>query len=460
MIVDRSRPPVPGVDPPFALPRRVLHQFDGGLRVWTVEHRAVPALFVLALLPVGAAADPPGQDGLAAFTADLLDEATVVRDGLDLHEAVARIGGELHTEVHQDATAISLLTLARHAREGLDLLAEIVATPRFHDDDVARVRDLRVSRVRQLRNVPSAVADRAFLQRLYRGHPYGHTVLGSERSLATLTGDDVRRFHGQVARWSDLTIIAVGDVGHDQLAEAVNEAFAPYRQALSLSEPDAIPVVLSSPSPVLEGSGRLVLVHRPGAPQSELRVGSVAARRTTPDYHALVVLNTVLGGQFVSRINLNLRERRGLTYGARSSFDCRLVEGPFAVQASVQTDATAVAVQEVLDEIRGISSDRPVNASELEQAKNAVTLGYARNFETAEQIATAMETIALYGLPVDHFDTYVADVLAVGAGDVTSAARRYLLPERQVVVVVGDRDRIGESLIALGLGDSEVVEID
>ncbi len=205
---------------------------------------------------------------------------------------------------------------------------------------------------------------------------------------------------------------------------------------------------------------RLVTVHRAGSPQSELRIGRIAAGRSTPDYHALVVLNTVLGGQFVSRINLNLREEKGYTYGARSGFDFRRQPGPFVVQASVQTDATADAVREVLREVDEIGGERPVSARELALARAALTRGYPRNFETAEQVARAIAQLALYELPDDYFDGFVERVRAVGIDDVTDVARRYLPADEMLAVVVGDCDRVVGPLETLGFGEVAMASVE
>ena len=210
-------------------------------------------------------------------------------------------------------------------------------------------------------------------------------------------------------------------------------------------------------SPPEAPATRLQLIHRAGAAQSELRVGHIAVPRSTPDYHALVVLNLVLGGQFVSRINMNLREDKGYTYGARTSFDFRRGPGPFGLQASVQSDATAAALREGLFELRAIRGERPVTRQELELGRAAVTRGYPRNFETADQVGRAAAQLALYELPDDYFSSFVPKVLSLTEGDVTRAAATHIHPDRLAAVIVGDRDTIG-SLEELGLGPvSEVI---
>jgi zinc protease len=439
---------VPAVRFPSVRVVRLSH----GLRVRAVEHPGPPVVTFLLTIPVGSASDPAGQAGLAALTADLLDEGTETRTALELHEALDRIGARLGTGVGPDASTVSLTTLSRHAVEGLSLLAEIVARPRFDEADVARVRELRRNRLRQLRTVPSAVADRIFLETLYPAHPYGNLGIGTDASLSALTEGHVRQFHRDAFPLGPATLIAVGALTHDELIEAGERVFddVPVRPADESVVVD--PTGLGAPGPP---SARLVLVDRPGAVQSELRVGHVAAARCTPDYHALQVLNMTLGGQFVSRLNLSLREEKGYTYGVRTAFDCRLAPGPFAVEGSVQTGATVESLQEIVRQMEAICDDSPVTPSELDLARAALTRGFARGFETAGQVARAVAQQVLHGLPEDYFDRFVAQVEAVDAPAVTAAATVHLHADRAVVVVVGPADEIASGLRALDLGEPE-----
>ncbi len=448
MSVDRSRLPTVGPTPGIHFPRIGKHQRADGLRVWSVEHRGLPVLALAVLFPAGSAADPPERPGIAALTADLLDEGTRDLDSLALHDALARIGAQLETEVGPDATSVGLLTLSKFARRGVEILASVACAPRFDPADFERVRDNRISRLSQLRDVPGAVAERLLAYRLYGRHPYGHTPLGSEVALRATTLDDVRRFHARGLLASGVTLIAVGDLRHDEIARLADDLWPPLPLAETAGLPDAA-------SPVPPRPPAIALVHRPGAAQSELRVGRVAAARSTPDYAALAVMNTALGGSFVSRINLKLREEKGVTYGARSMFDYRRAPGPFVVQASVQTSATADSVADVLAEIRGIAGERPITPAELSRSHAALTRGYPRSFETAEQIARAVAQLFLHGLPDDFFDRFVSDVTNVTADDAGAVARRYLPLGDMQVVIVGDRERVGGPLAELGVGPVE-----
>ena len=453
--VDRTRLPAPGPAPAVRFPAVARHRLTSGMTLRTGRHPGPPVVHWLLLWRAGTAADPASRPGLAALTADLFDEGTERRSGLELHDALDRLGARLGVQVGADATMVSLTTLERHAAEGLALLLEIVTRPRFEAADFDRVRALRRSRVRQMRTVPAAVAERVYLETLYRQHPYGHLGIGTDAALSRMRVDDVRRFHRERYRLGAATLIAAGPFSDDAFADMAERALGdlPASEA-DAPEPDALPAVGSPDAP----PARLVLVDRPGAVQSELRIGHVAAARRTPGYHALQVLNMVLGGQFVSRLNRSLREEKGYTYGVRTAFQFRRAPGPFAMQGSVQADATAEAIREVLDEMRDIGGERPVTPPELDLARSALTRGFARGFETAGQVARGVAQLVQYDLPADEHDRFVPAVTAVDAPAVTAAAARHLRADRAVVVVVGPAAQIAPALGALSLGDPQRVD--
>jgi predicted Zn-dependent peptidase len=447
MRVDRARLPALGADPSLRFPEIRRRALSNGIRVWTVEHHAVPLVSFLALLPIGASADPAGRPGLAAITSDMLDEGCGDLDAMELHEALGLIGGHLDSEIGSDATILTLSSLVRFADRASALLADMVVRPRLDARDFQRVRELRLSRLIQLRDLAPALADRAFTRLLYGDHPYGHLPLGTEESLQLVTLDEVTGFHRSMFAPSRMTIIAAGDATHDELAASVESAFGGWSSVVDGDLPD--PAMWTLPKPPED---RIALVHRPDAAQSELRIGHVGLPRRTPDYHPLLVLNIVLGGQFVSRINMNLREDKGYTYGARTSFDFRRGPGPFVLNASVQSEVTVDAVLEALNEMHAIRGDRPVTAAELQTARAALTRGYPRNFETAEQISRGAAQLSLYDLPDDYFSMFVPRVLAVDEHAVTRVAERHIDPSRFVTVIVGDRDKVAPGVSRLNMG--------
>jgi zinc protease len=451
MTADRGRLPVPGLTRPVRFPTIDKSALGSGLRLWSVRHASIPVVTITLLIHRGAADDPPGQEGLAALTVDMMDEGSGGRSAIELHEGLARLGGQLDSDIGADASTLSVTCLTRFLGPALSWLADIVARPSLLDADFQRVRQLRLHRLTQLRDMPGAVADRALVKLLYGNHPYGHTPLGNEAALSSLRVDDVRAFHQALVRPSDATLIVAGDCVHGEVEALAAEAFGGWAGAVLGDRPLG---------PTLPRPPRLNVVPRGGAPQSELRIGHVAVARNTPDYHALVAANMVLGGQFVSRINLNLREDKGLTYGARTSFDFRRMAGPFSLQVSVQTAGTAQAVHESLSEIAAIRGSRPVTDEELTMGVAALTRGYARNFETAEQVGRAVAQIALYDLPNDYFDQFVPNIVRVTPEEVTRVTAEYLHPEQLTTLVVGDFDAIAADLGRLDLGAPNLLSTD
>jgi predicted Zn-dependent peptidase len=293
---------------------------------------------------------------------------------------------------------------------------------------------------------------------MYGEHPYGHLSIGTAQALDVLALEDVAAFHAARFRPSRATITIAGPLSHGGLLRLADEAFSGWSE-------DSTPVEMEEPREVgLQGDAavptRLAVVPRDGAPQSELRIGHLSARRNTPDYPALLVMNAVLGGQFVSRINLKLREEKGYTYGARSGFDWRRGMTPFSLQASVHTASTADAISDCLAELDGIRGSRPPSEQEMSLAKASLTRGYPRGFETAQQVARSVAQLALFGLPDSYFEEFVPRVHAVEAADVVRAAERYVDPARAVTLVVGDYEAVAESLRPLGLGEPQVLPAD
>ena len=428
-----------------------------GLELRAVTHRSVPVAAVVLLVPGGSSVDPAESHGLVSITAGLLDEGSRGQTALEIADRVARIGGELDLEVGVDAVVVGMTTLDRFLDTGLSLVHEVVTEPNLANDDFNRTRNLRLERLRQLKDHAGAMADRAFARVVYGAHPYGHLSLGSEPSLNAITVDDARALHAAMFTPSGSTLIIVGDRTEDELLDRAAAVFESWRaprsplvidRAVALAPPPAAPEV------------KLGVVARPGAAQSELRIGHACAARSTPDYHVLLILNTILGGDFVSRLNLNLREQKGFTYGVRTGFNLRRGIGPFAMQTSVGTDVTAPAITEAWREIRDIAASRPATPEEVALAFASVSKGYPRGFETAGQVARSVAQLALHGLPDSYFEQFVPRLSQVTAEDVAAAARRYLDPAKMTTLIVGDLDKISASLPGLELGQPKVLTID
>ena len=452
MGVDRTVMPAVGADPTFLFPGIERHRFSNGLDVRVVTHGDLPILSLAVTVPGGSSSDPHGRHGLAGVVADMVDEGTGGLDAIQVSEALAAIGADYDVEVGADATVFTLTTLARFADRGATLLADMVTRPRLHEPDFARVRQLRRDRINQLKDVPAAVAERVFLRVLYGDHPYGHTSIGDDAALAALSLEDVAGAHRALYGPVGSTVVVTGGLPAEELRAIAEHGFGGWVTSGSSA------LIAPAPHDPVRSVPRLALVPRPTAQQSELRIGRLAAPRRTPDYFPLVVMNAVLGGQFVSRINLKLREEKAFTYGARTGFDWRRGVAPLALYTSVHTASTAEAVADALREFDALRGERPVAASELELAKASLTRGYPQNFQTVSQVARAVGQMALYDLPPDYFTNFGPNVHAVTADDVTRVARAYLNPSTLTVLVVGD-ESVAAPLSALGLPPLETLSV-
>ena len=456
MGVDRSRLPAPGPDPQFHFPQITRYTLRNGLKVRTVEHPGVPIVTFAMQINGGLGADPQNREGLASMTADMVDEGTGSLSAIDVSDALARIGAEYDVEVAADVTMFTLTTLARFAGRGAELLSDILTAPSMRASDFERIRQLRLDRLRQLKDLPPAVAERAFLKLLYPSHPYGHLAIGSDASLRELTLEEVVRFHRATFLPWRATLVMTGALSHADLLTLAEDAFEKWNgEEHVMDVPSTAADFTAEPAP----SGQLAMVPREGAAQSELRIGHLSARRDTPDYAPLLVMNAILGGQFVSRINLKLREEKAFTYGVRTGFDWRRGLGPFSVQTSVFTAATAESIADTLQEISALRGERPATPQEMSLAQASLTRGYPRNFETAQQVARSVSQLALFDLPDTYFEEFVPKVNAVTAGEVTRVAQTYLDPSRAIALVVGDRKATEQSLDALGLGELQILPV-
>lgn len=407
-----------------------------------VQHRELPVVTMNLVLKTGAAGDAPERAGLASLTAEMLDEGTKTRSALDVSNQLAAIGARLGTGAGWDSSAAQLITLTKHLDRALEIYADVITNPAFPQNELKRLRDTRLAALKQRRDNANQVAEVVYASLLYgRQHPYGHPLIGDEASLGGIAEGDVSRFYQTYYRPNNAALVVVGDVQPDALVKKLEQTFAGWKQA-------DVPAVNIAQPPARDRAA-IYLVDKPGAAQSVIAMGQVGVERSTPDYFPLLVMNTLLGGQFTSRINMNLREDKAYTYGARTSFDYRRSAGPFIATAGVETAVTKESVVEFLKELRGIRGDAPVQEAELEFSKQAIIRGFPRGFETPEQIAGRLTEIVLYGLPDDYFNNYIERVRAVSVADVSRVAGRYLDPSKMAILVVGDREIVEPALRTL-----------
>jgi predicted Zn-dependent peptidase len=443
--VDRSKPPALPPPPALKLPAVQTTLLSNGLTLAVVEMHKVPVVDVQLLVDAGAARDPSAAPGLATFTATMLQQGAGARSALDVADEAAFLGAQLGTAASFDGATASIHVPKRRLEAALDLLADVVLRPSFADSEIVRQRELRAAQLVQQRDEPVAVANVAFPAIVYgREHPYGHPLNGTDSATARLARERVAEFYRTYYRPNGARLLIVGDV---TLAEARRLAAARFGGW----ERGDVPAFPSPPAPPPAAARTVYLIDKPGAAQSVVRIGHAGPVRTTPDWFALEVLNTIVGGAFTSRLNQNLRETHGYTYGAFSQFAPRRLGGAFVALASVVTAKTDSSLIEFLKELRRIRDDT-VAAPELAKAKAYLTLGLPGDFETTGGAAARFRELLSFGLPLDYYDHYVDRIKAITAADVRRVARQYIDPDHFDIVVVGDKSQIEAGIKALNEG--------
>jgi predicted Zn-dependent peptidase len=450
---DRSKPPAVGPLPALHLPPVEKRTLSNGLQVWIMGVHKVPTVHLELTLRASIAADPPAKFGLASLTADMLDEGAGTRNALEIADAIDFLGAELSARGDVDGSYVDLHVPVARLADALPIMADVVARPTFPEAELKRLREERLASLLETQDDPAQLIRAAF-PRLVFGptHRYGTPSVGTAASLKGITVADLKAFHASYYRPANGVLIVAGDVTAAAMVPQLERALAGWRGAPGTSVAKA---VTAGDAPQLTAR-RVFLIDKPGAAQSQIRIGWVGVPRSTPDYFALRVLNTILGESFTSRLNSNLREVHGYAYGASSRFDMRSSAGSFYAAAGVQTDKTPEAVKEFFNELTRIHE--PVPAEELEKAKSYLALQLPRSFETSRSTANALAQAHVYDLPADYYATYADHVRAVTAAEVKRAADRYIQPDKFAVVIIGDRKVIEPGITALNLGPMTVVE--
>jgi len=451
---DRSHPPQPGPPPSLHLPAIQKRQLANGLPVWIVEQHEVPVAQVNLLFFSGSASDPATKYGIASLTAAMMDEGAGSRSALAFADAVDFLGADLGSASGIDSSVVRLHVPVARLSDALPLMADEAERPTFPPEELERLRTERLTSLLQARDDPSAIAAIAFPRVLYgAAHRYGTPMFGTAATIKSFTADDLRSFYAATFRPDNAALIAVGDITASDLLPQLDKQFGAWRAASgSKAAPPQLPPV---PGP---STREVYLIDKPGAAQSQIRIGSIGVARSTPDYFPIQVMNTILGGSFSSRLNLNLREKHGYTYGAGSGFDMRASAGPFVASAGVQTDKTADALREFFVELNGIL--KPVPQDELARAKSYIALRFPSAFETTSDISRRLEDQMVYHLPDDYFANYVQHIEAVTGADVQRVADKYIQPSKMIVLVVGDKQAIEPGIRALNLGPIKTLTIN
>jgi zinc protease len=442
----RSKPPPSGPAVAFVPPRVIESRLANGVRVLVAERHELPIVSVAIVIRTSRASAP----GLASFASGMLMQGTRTRSALQISDAIERLGGSVGASSDYDAAYVSGRFLTEKIAPGLALVADVARSPRFEAAEVERFRSRRLTALAQQKDMPQAVLSRAVVGVLYpAAHPYATPLIGTEESTARVTPDALAAYWKGVLRPDAMTILFAGDITE-------GAARAEAERALG-----SLPAVTAPPPPgtdapaAVTAGPKVVLIDRPGATQSSVAVALVGVPRSTPDYDALTVMNTILGGPFSSRINLNLREKHAFTYRAGSSFDMRQGPGPFTAGGAIVRESTGAAVKEIRAEIDRIRSE-PVTDEELADAKTNILRALPAEFESTSDVVGALANLVAHGLPLDEYATRSARVSAVTKDDVRRVAQKTLAPEAARLVVVGDASVVKEQLASLGIGDVEL----
>lgn len=448
--VEREKPPAAGPLRPFTVPAISETRLPNGIRLVVVERRALPVVQARIIVNAGAVLEPGEKAGLASLTGTLLIEGGAGgMTSAQLAQKIDALGAQVGSS--SSFTLASLVVTSGTAvfPDAMALAAAALRTPSFDEREFGRVKNQALAGYAQAMGSAEGIADRIFSAAMYDSlAPYSRSPQGTATTLGSITRDDVVNWHRTMFSPASTTILFVGDIGLSQATTLATNLFGDWSGS---AHGKTLPANAMRSAP----RTRVVLVDRPGSVQSSIYVGVPGIAATDPDFFRMTVLNRLLGGGFTSRINTNLRERRGFTYGANTALASLQNAGTFYASSSVRTSATDSALAEVMHEFRTIVSD-PVPAPEFQAALNNLVASFPASVQTVQELAGRMQTVVLYGMPMDYYGTYRERLAAVTASDIQSAAQARLNPNAVTMVVVGDLSKIEAGIRARNFGDVEV----
>lgn len=448
--VDRTEPPQLPEPPKLNLPKAEKFELSNGLKVTFIEKHEVPLVQLNILVNVGSVNESVDKAGVTSFMMDMLMEGAAGKSSLELSDEIDFLGADISTGSSYHSSSIALHIPLAKFDEALKLTADITLKPDFPESEIKRLKNQYLGLLVQSFDRPTTIAYYGFTHFLYgKNHPYGRSAIGDETTIKSFTQKDLKDHYSKYFKSNNANIVVVGDIKKDELKKKLELNFGKW-------ESGKIPETKFEKTAQVEKS-KVYIIDKPEAPQSVIYIGRIGEPRSTKDYAAITVMNTVLGGLFTSRLNNNLREEHGYTYGARSYFSFRNEAGPFVASSSVQTEVTDSALYQFFVELKGISE--PVSDNDLLRGRNYVALSYPNEFQNVANIASQIGDMIQYNLPDNYFNEFIGNILSVSASDFEKAAKKYIVPEKMIVVVVGDRKKIEEPIKKLNLGDVEVYSI-
>lgn len=447
----RATRPTPGKSPELVLPVFEQVKLDNGLTVLVNARHELPLVFLGVAFAGGSAQDPTGQGGLADLTYKMLLEGAGGKDTIALDNAFADLGVSPSESVTPDGAAVGVRVLTRNADKALSLLSDVARRPTFAQKDFDRRKKQQLADLVRRLGTPSFLANQAYLKAVFGAdHPYGHPASGIPATVDKLTLQDVKRFYQKNEGPKAAALVVVGDVTKEQAVEWAKKYFGDWKGEAMPPPPPPVP-----PAPPRDS---LFVVYKPGLEQTFIMVGRPGISANHPDQEALELATTVFGGFFASRLNMNLREAKGYTYGAGANSDPRLGVGPLTAYSQVRADVTGPALSEFVHELNDIKT-KPITSKELEAAREGLIRSFPGIFETVEWVGSNAATLFFKRLPMDEFARQVAGLEKASPAEVQRVAEAYFNPASMQIILVGDPDIIQKQVGPLNLGKLTPVEV-
>ncbi len=437
--LDRSKPPKSGPPGKVAFPKYFEKVYRNGFKMFVVENHGLPLVTVGFVVKAGSTLDG-GLPGLASVTSELLTKGTKNRNAVRIADEIDFVGGSLSSSSSWDSSQVFISTLKIHLDTCLEVLQDVVLNPSFPDEEIDRLRAQRIASIIKMKSEPSYLADTKFSSVVFKGHPYAMPAGGTEDSVTAMKREDFVGYHHDYYTPDSSFIVFAGDITAREADRFVSKYFGKWKgknPKVSVPPPDGD----STDNPIY-------IVDKPGAVQSTLRIGHIGIARNNSDFIKVAFMNTLLGGYFGSRINMNLREAHGYTYGGRTIFDARILPGSFEVSADVRNEVTAETIDEIMKELKRIRTALPTK-EEMKQVRGYLSGLFPIQLETPQQVAGRVVAIEMYHLPKNYYRNYRKNVAAVTAADVRSVARKYIHPDKLSIVLSGNSKEISRSLLRL-----------
>ena len=442
-LLDRTKPPKAGPPKDVQFPDYTDTILPNGINLLVIENDKIPAVSIRLVFKNAGSYFDNGKFGLSSLTAELLTKGTKNRSASEIADEIDFVGGNLNSGSDWDGSYVSLSLLKKHLATGLEVLADVVLNPVFSEEEISRVKEQRISSIIQGKDDAGNLSDKMFNKVLFGSHPYAFPAEGTEESVNNMEKTDFETFYRNHYNPQDLVLAFVGDITKDEAVEIVNRYFNKWDEKPERIS-DITLYLLNDTKP-----NSVYIVDKPGAVQSNIRVGHIGISRNNPDFVAVIVMNTILGGYFGSRINYNLREKHGFTYGARSGYNTRIYPGDFSVDTDVRNEVTDTSITIIIEELRKIINEE-VTDEEIETVKNYLTGIFPLQLETPNAVASRVINLKLYDLPKNYYSKYISSISSITKQDIMEAARKYLKPDRLYIVVSGDSGALKDKLNKFG----------